>query len=104
MNGILTSNEVGWALMQAGLSPFTLDTEMFQIVREGENYIIHTDRLPEIYIEKKVSLDQFEYKDENWIVCFAMDRVNLRRTPVVVYRAESSDTVTFRICLSPGSV
>ena len=48
MNGILTSNEVGWALMQAGLSPFTLDTEMFQIVREGENYIIHTDRLPEI--------------------------------------------------------
>jgi|GEM_PF-5914245 len=35
MNGILTSNEVGWALMQAGLSPFTLDTEMFQIVRKG---------------------------------------------------------------------
>ena len=103
MNGILTSNEVGWALMQAGLSPFTLDTEMFQIVREGENYIVHTDRLPEIYIEKRVSLDLFEYKDENWIVCYAMDRVNLRKTPFVVYRAEASDTVSFRICLSPGS-
>lgn len=89
--------------MQAGLSPFTLDTEMFQIVREGENYIVHTDRLPEVYIEKRVPLDLFEYKGENWIVCFAMDRVNLRRTPVVVYRAESSDTVTFRVCLSPGS-
>ena len=104
MSRILTSNEVGWALMQAGLTPFTLDTEMFQIVREGENYIVHTDRLPEIYIEKKVTLNQFEYKDENWIVCYAMDRVNLRRTPVVVFRAESRDTVTFRICLSPVSI
>ena len=104
MSRILTSNEVGWALMQAGLTPFTLDTEMFQIVREGENYIVHTDRLPEIYIEKKVTLNKFEYKDENWIVCYAMDRVNLRRTPVVVFRAESSDTVTFRICLSPVSI
>ena len=70
----------------------------------GENYLVHTDRLPEIYIEKKVPLDLFEYKRENWIVCFAMDRVNLRRTPVVVFRAEAIDTVMFRICISPGSV
>ena len=61
MNGILTSNEVGWALMQAGLSPFTLDTEMFQIVREGENYIIHTDRLPEIY-----SLEHWKAYSSSW--------------------------------------
>ena len=103
MTGILSSNEVGWALMKSGLSPFTLDTEMFQIVWDGENYIVYTDRLPEIYIEKRVSLDLFEYHHENWILCYAMDRVNLRRTPVVVYRAASSDTITFRICLYPES-
>ena len=31
--------------------------------------------LPEIYIEKSVSLELFDYNHENWIVCFAMDRV-----------------------------
>ncbi len=81
MKGILSPKEVGFSLMRAGLSPFSLDTDMFQIVYMSENYLVHTDRLPEIYIEKKVPLDLFEYKRENWIVCFAMDRVNLRRTP-----------------------
>lgn len=104
MTGIQSSKEVGFALMRAGLSPFSLDTDVLQIVYMGENYLVHTDRLPEIYIEKKVPLDLFEYKRENWIVCFAMDRVNLRRTPVVVFRAEAIDTVMFRICISPGSV
>lgn len=103
MTGIQSSKEIGFALMQAGLSPFSLDTDMFQIVHMGENYIVHTDRLPEVYIEKRVPLDLFEYKRENWIVCFAMDRVNLRRTPVVAFRAEAMDTVTFRICTRPGS-
>lgn len=104
MKGIQSSSEIGFALMQAGLSPFSLDTDMFQIVHMGENYIVHTDRLPEVYIEKRVPLDLFEYKRENWIVCFAMDRVNLRRTPVTVFRAEAMDTVTFRICSQPGTV
>ena len=103
MSGILTSKEVGWALMRAGLSPFSLDADMFQIVHEGENYTVHTDRLPELYIEKRVPLYHFEFKGENWIVCYAMDRVNARRTPVVVFRAESTDTVTFRVCLRPES-
>lgn len=103
MTGILSSKEVGFALMRAGLSPFSLDTDVFQIVYMGENYLVHTDRLPEIYIEKKVPLDLFEYKRENWIVCFAMDRVNLRRTLVVVFRGEALDTVTFRIGIRPES-
>ena len=104
MNGIMTSKEVGHALMQAGLSPFSLDADVFQIVHGGENYIVHTDRLPEIYIEKKVPLYYFEFKGENWIVCYAMDRINARRTPVVVFRAEATDTITFRICICPESV
>lgn len=62
MTGILSSKEVGLSLMVAGLSPFSLDTDMFQIVYMGENYLVHTDRLPEVYIEKRVPLDLFEYK------------------------------------------
>ncbi|MBR5175075.1 MAG: hypothetical protein IKW89_03980 [Bacteroidales bacterium] len=104
MMGIQSSKEIGFALMQAGLSPFSLDTDMFQIVHMGENFIVYTDRLPEVYIEKRVPLDLFEYKRENWIVCFAMDRVNLRRTTVVVFRGEALDTVTFRICIRPGAI
>lgn len=104
MNGMGTSKEVGWALMQAGLSPFSLDADMLQVVHEGENYAVHTDRLPEVYIEKRVPLYHFEFGGDSVIVCQAMDRVNVRRTPVVVFRAESTDTVTFRICIRPESV
>ena len=58
MTGILSSKEVGFVLVRAGLSPFSLDTDVFQIVYMGENYLVHTDRLLEIYIEKKVPLDK----------------------------------------------
>ena len=103
MMGILSSNAVGWILRQAGLCPFSLDTDMFQIVREGENYIVHTDRLPEIYLEKVVTLDLFEYREELGVVWFAMDKVNARRTPVVVFYGEVEDAISFRVCLSPES-
>lgn len=103
MMGIQSSNAIGWTLMQAGLSPISLDTEMFQIVWDGENYTVHTDRLPDIFIEKVVPLDYFEYKKKDWIIWLAMDRVNIRRTPVVVFRGETDDVVTFRINLSPES-
>ena len=43
MTGIQSSKEIGFALMQAGLSPFSLDTDMFQIVHMGENYIVLTN-------------------------------------------------------------
>ena len=77
---------------------------MFQVVHEGENYAVHTDRLPEVYIEKRVPLYHFEFGGDSVIVCQAMDRGNVRRTPVVVFRAESTDPVTFRICIRPESV
>lgn len=102
MNGIVSSNAVGMALMQAGLSPFTLDVDSFQIVWEGENYVVHTDRLPFVFVEKRVPLDLFEYKHENWIVSFAMDRVNMLRAPLTVFRGDAFDTVTFRVCLLPS--
>lgn len=99
MSGFATSNQVGVALLQAGLSPFVLDTDMYQIVWGGENYTVFADCPPMVYIEKTVPLDLFEYKHETWILYFAMDLVNLRRTPVVVYRGNHDDTLSFRICL-----
>ena len=87
----IISNEIGFALMQAGLSPFSLSTDSFQIVYEGENFIVDTEYLPEIFIAKRVPLDFFEYKRQNDILVQAMDWVNLRRTPVVVFRGIYSD-------------
>ena len=104
MSESLSSNQVGLALMGAGLSPVTLDTDLFQIVWNGENYLVHTDHLPEIYFQKEVPLYCFEYKSKDWIIYFAMDRVNLRRTPVVAFRGNAEDVVSFRICLQPESI
>ena len=99
MRGFATSSQVGIALLKAGLYPFALDTDMFQIVWKGENYTVYTDRLPELYIEKKVPLYCFEYKNDISIINYAMDRVNARRSPVVVYSGASPDMICFRICI-----
>ena len=104
MSEMISSYQVGLALMGAGLSPFTLDTDLFQIVWNGENYLVYTDRLPEIYIQKEVPLYCFEYKSKNWIIYYAMDRVNLRRTPVVAFLGYAEDVVSFRICLQLESI
>lgn len=99
MNDTVITNTMERALMQARLSPFALDPDMYQIVWGGENYTVFADCPPMVYIEKTVPLDLFEYKHETWILYFAMDLVNLRRTPVVVYRGDHDDTLSFRICL-----
>jgi hypothetical protein len=99
MSGTITTSFVGLALMKAGLSPFALDTDKFQVVWDGENYTVYTGRLPELYIEKTVPLYLFEYKNVDWFINLAMDRVNSRLSPVAVYRGLSDDTVSFRICL-----
>ena len=103
MSRILSSSEVGMALKLAGLSPFALDTRTFQIVHGGENYAVYADCLPEIYVEKSVPLDLFEYKRMDWVTYCAMDLVNAKRTPVVLYRQESRDTVKFRAAVRPES-
>lgn len=89
--------------MLAELSPFALDIRTFQIVYGGENYVVYTDCLPEIYVEKTVPLDLFEYGRMDWVTYCAMDLVNANRTPVIVYRRESRDTVKFRAMIRPES-
>ena len=98
MSTVITSNTVGLFLMQAGLSPRTVDIDMFQIVRGGENYTMYTDQLPDIYLEKRVPLELFEYLQEDLIVSFAMDHINLRRNPVVAYRGPYEDSIFLRTC------
>ena len=101
MSEILAPNEVGLALKLAGLYPFALDTRVFQIVYGGENYVVYAERLPEVYVEKTVPLDLFEYKRMDWVTYCAMDLVNAKRAPVVVYRQESRDTIKFRSVIRP---
>ena len=96
MSTVYTSNSVGLFLMQAGLSPRTLDIDMFQIVWGRENYTVYTDQLPDLYLEKRVPLELFEYMHEDLIVCFAMDKINLRRNPVVAYRGPYEDSIFLR--------
>ncbi len=91
------------ALKLAGLSPFALDTRTFQIVHGGENYAVYADCLPEIYVEKTVPLDLFEYKRMDWVTYCAMDLVNAKRTPIALYRQESRDTIKFRAIVRPES-
>lgn len=104
MSNTILSNQIGFALMQAGLSPFALDMELFQIVREGENYVVDTECLPEVFISKTVPTDFFEYNRRSEILFQAIDWVNCRRTSVVVYRGLSSDSLTFRCYLKPAPV
>ena len=103
MSGTISPKEVGMALKLAGLSPFALDTRTFQIVHGGENYAVYADCLPDIYVEKTVPLDLFEYKRMDWVTYCAMDLVNAIRAPVVVYRQESRDTIKFRAAVRPES-
>jgi hypothetical protein len=103
MDNTISSREVCWFFLQAKLSPFMLGTYRYQIVYEGDNYIVDTEFLPEIFIEKIVPLYFFEYRGEDRILSRAMDLTNIRRTPGVVFRVLSSDTVTFRCYLNPGS-
>ena len=102
MSKIISSNQIGLALMNAGLYPFLLDTDMYQIVWDGGNYTVYTGSLPEVYIETTVMLDLFEYNKDLSILYSAIDKVNWRLSPVVAYRV-SDDTVSFRICLRPES-
>lgn len=103
MSEILSPNEVGLALKLAGLYPFALDTRTFQIVHRGENYAVYADCLPEIYVEKTVPLELFEYKRMEWVTYCAMDLVNAKRSSVVAYRQESRDTIKFRAVIRPES-
>ena len=102
MSQLISSNQIGLALMKAELYPFLLDTDIYQIVWEGGNYTVYTGGLPEVYIEATVMLDLFDYQNDNDILYHAMDSVNWRLSPVVAYRV-SDDTVSFRICLRPES-
>ena len=103
MSGGMSAAQVGLALKMAGLSPSSLDIDMFRIVQDGENYFVYTDRLPEIYIEKVVQLECYDFKNDNWNTFLAMNLYNSRRTPVVAYRGCTDDTVSFRICIKPES-
>lgn len=54
MNEPLSSQEIGLALQASGLHPCVNGINRFGIYRGGDDYEVLTERLPEIYIWKRV--------------------------------------------------
>ena len=67
----------------------------------NEFYYAYTGRLPEVYLEKRVAADHFDYGEDLMLLCQALDMVNSQLSPVKAFLAEEDSTVVFRLCLDP---
>ena len=95
----MTINDVGLALSSAHLLPSVYRVGCFLITTADGEYLVRADRLPEIYIDKTVQTDLFEYGNEDVLLLLAMDMVNSEVGPVKVFQGESYDTIVFRTSL-----
>jgi len=95
----MTINDVGLALSSAHLLPSVYRVGCFLITTADGEYLVRADRLPEIYIDKTVQTDLFEYGNEDVLLLLAMDMVNSEVGPVKVFQGESYDTIVFRVSL-----
>ena len=101
MERSMTVNDVGFALMQAHLLPSVYLQDWFRITTEDGDYYVYVGSLPDLYLEKRVSTDLFEYRNNDWMLLFAMDMFNSRLSPVKVFQASAEEIVTFRVLVSP---
>ena len=99
----MTINDVGLVLSRAHLLPSVYQVGSFFITTEDGEYLVRADRLPDIYIDKTVPTNLFEYEDENWLLLFAMDMVNAAMSPVKVFQGSTDDTIIFRTSLRADS-
>ena len=95
----MTINDVGLVLSRAHLLPSVYRVGCFLITTADGEYLVRADRLPEIYIDKTVQTDLFEYGNEDVLLLLAMDMVNSEVGPVKVFQGESYDTIVFRTSL-----
>lgn len=98
----MTSDEIGIALMSGHFSPVVDEVNWFRITHELEDYRLYVGRLPDVYLEKKVPTECFEYERNTWMLYFAMDMVNEQMSPVKVFMGRDDDNVTFRMTITPG--
>lgn len=100
MKKSISMTEVGLALREVHLLPSVYQTDWFRISTEDGDYYVYAGDLPDLYIEKRPLTDLFEFRNEEWILYFAMDMVNAKMNPVKLFQG-SRDSITFRtnICL-----
>ena len=100
----ITSNDIGLALRRMELSQFKRNGNRFLVTCEGENYDVHTGRLPEVYIDKTVNLSHFDYDRDDSVLCGAMKLFNSHQRNMRVFKPVlPEDVLVFRISLEPGA-
>lgn len=102
MKGIFSPFDVGMVLQKLSLEPTIEAINMYRISYKGERMYVHTDRLPEIYIERPVHIDRFNWENNESIMGLAISMVNDQRQPVRVYWLDEH-FISFMLCIEPES-
>ena len=79
---LISSQDIGLALQAADLHPYVKGINHFGIYRGGDDYEVFTERLPEIYIRKTVSVDLFDWRDDKRILACVVNVFNAKPFPV----------------------
>lgn len=82
MSESISSQDIGLTLQACGLNPYIKGINHFGIYRGGDDYEVLTERLPEIYIRKTVSLDLFDWRDDKRILACVVNVFNAKPFPV----------------------
>lgn len=101
MENNITAKDICWALLTGRYAPDTEDIDWFRFEQYNEFYYAYTGRLPEVYLEKRVAADHFDYGEDLMLLYEALDMVNSQLSPVKAFLAEEDSTVVFRLCLGP---
>ena len=97
----MTIDEIGFKLMGEGYSPVVDDVDWYRVTNDEEDYYVYVGHLPDVFVEKRIMTNCFEYKNESWLLCCAMDTLNSLMSHVKVFMGASDDTLTFRIGMTP---
>lgn len=97
----LTAHEIGVILHANGLHPHVKDINLYGISNGGDDYLVYTGELPDVYIRKEVPMDAFEFRETAGYLAVAMNRVNAQYTPVRVTAGEG--TISFLLCAGTES-
>lgn len=97
----LSPHDIGIALQQKGLLPYVKDLNIYGIYSEGEEYEVFTERLPEVYLRKRVPTETYVFQERPWLLACAMNRINALDSPVRVWA--DSEKVTFTLYIEPTS-
>ena len=78
----ISTQDVGMVFHTFGLHPYIKQINCYGIHRGGDDYEVFTERLPEIYIQKTVMQDLFDWEDDSRILASAVNLFNTQHFPV----------------------